>query len=366
MNIRAAEQRTVEVPKPKPPRQPVRLDGRAAGPTGATGGSRNVTVLMGGPSAEREVSLASGRAIAAGLRRLGHRVIEADIGPRDTAALDAPGIDVVFIALHGAFGESGEVQELCEQRGLAYTGSGPRASRLAMDKVASKEVFRAQGVLTPDWAVVESSHAATRRRELLAHVGLPAVVKPIDGGSSLDVVIARDAARRDIALEELLAKYGRILVERFVAGRELTVGILGEQALPVLEIVPAREFYDYTAKYADGSGTQYRFDLGLAEATVRAAEAASLASYRALGCRDMLRVDFILDDAGQAWMLEVNTIPGFTGHSLLPMAAARAGVSFDRLVGRLVELAHARSPAAAGDSTGRAAPARGPQRGGHV
>jgi D-alanine-D-alanine ligase len=214
-----------------------------------------------------------------------------------------------------------------------------------LDKDASKHVFRDRGLCTPDWAVLAKADSPVRRAELLGALPLPLVIKPVDGGSSVDVVIAREESSRDRALEELLDKYGRILVERFVAGREMTVGVLGRRTLPVLEIIPAREFYDYEAKYADGAGTQYRFDHGLPPDVVGAMESAAWTAFECLGCRDMGRVDFLLDAQGTAWLLEVNTIPGFTGHSLLPMAAARAGLSFDELVGRILESARARSRA---------------------
>jgi len=308
----------------------------------------DVTVLLGGPSAEREVSLASGAAIADALERVGHRVARADIDPGDATALDREGVEVVFIALHGDFGESGDVQQLCEQRRLAYTGSGPAASALALDKDAAKAAFRRAGLATPHWAVLQApgaedpAGAADRAPDLLDDAALPVVVKPVDGGSSVDVTIARTAAQRDGAAAALIERYGRALVERFVPGRELTVGILGDRALPLLEIVPARAFYDYTAKYSDDAGTRYVFDHGLDATTVERARAAALAAHRALGCRDFSRVDFVLDAAGVPQVLEVNTIPGFTSHSLLPKAAARAGISFEVLVDRLLRMAAAR------------------------
>ncbi|MDY6913830.1 MAG: D-alanine--D-alanine ligase [Planctomycetota bacterium] len=299
----------------------------------------DVTVLMGGPGSEREVSILSGTAIADALERLGHNVGRADISPEDTSALDRDGIDVVFIALHGQFGETGEVQELCERRGLCYTGSGPQASRLAMDKAAAKEIFRDAGVPTPDWAVVEARDNASDCSVKLKALAGPVVVKPVSEGSSVDITIARDDAQRDAAIRRLLKDYGRAMVERFIPGRELTVSILGDDALPVLEVVPAREFYDYTAKYADGAGTQYVFEHGLDESLVRAVQQAAGKAHRLLGCRDMSRVDFILDPAGAAHVLEVNTIPGFTSHSLLPMAALRASISFEQLIDRFVAMA---------------------------
>ena len=306
------------------------------------GPSLDVTVLMGGPSSEREVSLVSGRAIADALVRLGHKVTCGDISPADTSALDRRDIDAVFIALHGQFGESGEVQQLCEQRGLCYTGSGPHASRLAMNKVLACERFRKAGLLCPRGLHVHADRPAATYRSALKALGLPAVIKPVDGGSSVDLTIARDEASRQAAMEMVLGKYGQALVEQYVAGMEVTVGILGEQALPALRIIPAREFYDYVAKYADDAGTRYEFDLGVSSQTVEALQRAALRAHQALGCRDMSRVDFILSGDGRPLLLELNTIPGFTGHSLLPMAAARAGLSFDQLVGRLLEMAMVR------------------------
>jgi D-alanine-D-alanine ligase len=315
------------------------MEGKAGGTACRT---LDVTVLMGGPSSEREVSLMSGRAISDALERLGHRVCRADISPRNTSALDREGIELVFIALHGAFGESGEVQALCEQRGLRYTGAGPRASQLALDKAAAKQMFRQAGLVTPDWMILEDFHPRALAGEWLAEIPPPVVIKPVDGGSSVDVTVARDERQRDAAIEALLDAYGRALVERFVPGRELTVGILGSHALPVLEIAPAEGFYDYHAKYGDDAGTRYVFDHGLSDGTCTVVRDAAMKAHRTLGCRDLSRVDFILDESGTPQVLEINTIPGFTSHSLLPMAAERVGLDFDRLVRRIVELALSR------------------------
>jgi len=303
-----------------------------------TDGPINVTVLMGGPSAERDVSLVSGQAVADALERVGHRVTRADITPQDVSALDAPDIDAVFIALHGEFGESGEVQGLCDARHLPYIGSGERASKLAMDKAAAKQLFKRAGLTTPDWMLIEEFHAPAVVATWLTELPPPVVVKPVNGGSSVDITIARTAAQRDEAIEELLDRYARAMVERFVEGRELTVGILDDQALPVLEIIPANDFYDKDAKYTD-CGTRYVFDHGLDVETVDTLQDDALKAHRALDCRDLSRVDFILDDRNVAHVLEINTIPGFTSHSLLPMAAARAGISFEKLVDGIVAMA---------------------------
>lgn len=297
----------------------------------------DITVLMGGPSEEREVSLVSGRAIADALERRGHKVLRMDITPDDVSALDREDIDVVFIALHGEFGESGQVQKLCEERGLRYTGSSPDASARAMDKDASKRLAMQIGLDTPAWVVVDGPDAAKHAAEM----PLPVVIKPVDGGSSIDITIAKTEHQRDAALNFGLKKYGRMMIEAFIAGREMTVGILGDQPLPTLEIIPVRNFYDYTAKYAD-AGTRYTFDVNLSPDVVQRIQMDSLAIYQALGCRDMSRVDFILDGSNVPQFLEINTIPGFTGHSLLPMAAARAGIEFDEMVERIARMAVAR------------------------
>ncbi|HUS48004.1 MAG TPA: D-alanine--D-alanine ligase [Phycisphaerae bacterium] len=313
---------------------------------GSGGGDRcsavDITVLMGGPSSEREISLLSGTAIADALERTGHRVTRADISPRDPSALDRKGIDVVFIALHGEFGESGEVQALCEERALRYTGSGPRSSDLAMDKAAAKQIIRQAGLDTPDWMVIEEFHAPSLYMKWLAEIPPPLFLKPMYGGSSVDATFARTEAERDAALDAILDKYGRAMLEQYVEGKELTVSILGAEALPVLQVVPAGGFYDYHAKYDDDAGTRYVFDHGLSDETCRAVQAAALRAHEALGCRDMSRVDFILDASGAPQILEVNTIPGFTSHSLLPMAARKVGISFEQLVNRLVEMAMSR------------------------
>ena len=299
----------------------------------------DVTVLMGGPSSEREVSMWSGRAVADALEKLGYNVTAGDISPGDLSILDRDNIDVVFIALHGQFGESGQVQQLCVDRKLPYIGSKPRPSQLAMDKAASKQIFKQAGLLTPDWMIIESFHSPDVYKAWLGEFDLPVVLKPVDGGSSFGVVIASDAQTRDDALEELLDTEGRVLIEKFVHGREITVGILGEETLPILEVVPGAEFYDFDAKYAADSGTKYNFDLGLGQDLIGRINTDAMTAHRSLGCRDLSRVDFILDENDDPQVLEINTIPGFTSHSLVPMAAARAGIGFDELVDRLIKLA---------------------------
>lgn len=303
----------------------------------------NITVLMGGPSDEREVSLLSGAAIADALETCGHAVTRADITPTDTRAIDRDDIDVVVIALHGPFGESGEVQRLCEQQGLRYTGSGPRASQLGMDKAAAKQLFKRAGLVTPDWMIIESFHDPEMVRQWLDEIPPPCVVKPVCGGSSLQITICRDEATREAAIDELLDLEDRAMLERFVPGREITVGIVGEQTLPIIEIIPGHAFYDFESKYADDAGTEYRFELGLDQAVLDRIATDARTAHQCLGCRDLSRVDFLLDETNTPHVLEINTIPGFTSHSLVPMAAAEAGLTMPALCQNLVDLAMART-----------------------
>jgi D-alanine-D-alanine ligase len=301
-----------------------------------------VTVLMGGPSPERQVSIWSGQAVADALESAGHVVTRGEILPGKTEILDRGEIDVVFIAMHGNFGESGEVQQLCEERDLAYVGSGPTASRLAMDKAAAKQRFGRAGLETPDWIVIERFHSPEKTAAWLEELSLPAVVKPVDAGSSVDVYICRDPAQRSQALEEVIDSYGRALIERFVPGREVTVGILDRTPLPVIEIRPPGGFYDYRAKYSDEAGTRYVFDHGLDPDVIHALQRDAQAAHDALDCRDLSRVDFILDDDRVGHVLEINTIPGFTSHSLLPKAAAKVGIDLPQLCDRLIRMARRR------------------------
>ena len=293
-----------------------------------------VTVLCGGPSAEREVSLDSGRAVAEALRCRGHEVFVADIGPAQLAALDHPA-DVVFPALHGPFGEDGTVQRLLAERGLPFVGADARASALAMDKVATKEAVRAAGIDTPAFEVWDSATCAARSMPGLA---LPVIVKPVDQGSSVATMIVRAPAAFQPAVEQAVRQFGRALVEQFITGEEVTVGILGREPLPPICIRPQREFYNYQAKYRDDA-TEYLFDAGYPARVFEQAQALSRQVFARLGCRHLARVDWMVDRAEQLWFLEINTLPGFTSHSLVPKAAAHAGVCFEDLVERLVFMA---------------------------
>ncbi|MFA7237849.1 MAG: D-alanine--D-alanine ligase [Phycisphaeraceae bacterium] len=286
-----------------------------------------VLVLGGGPDRERDVSLVSAAQVAGALRAAGHRTIERDILPDDTSALDET-FDVVFPVLHGAFGEGGPLQQLLEQRGVPFVGCGSKAASAAMDKVATKQIARQLGVPTPDWQILTRSDALTLQ--------LPVVIKPLNEGSSVGVFICH--AEQDVtqARAELHGRHPRVMAERFIGGREMTVGIFDDRALPVIEIIPSVMFYDYQAKYSRDD-TRYGFDVlpGIAEPMQR--DAVTL--FRGLGCRHLSRVDFIVDAQNRPWMLEINTMPGFTTHSLLPMAARKSGIEMPALCDKLVKLA---------------------------
>jgi D-alanine-D-alanine ligase len=288
-----------------------------------------VLVLMGGPDAEHQVSLMSGREVAQALRRLDrYHVVEAVIDTPTATQLDALEGDVVFPMLHGRWGEGGALQTELERLGRPYVGSGPEASALAMDKLKTKALMLEHDVTTPEAEALNSGDQHT-----LSH---PLVLKPIDDGSSVDMRICRTESEVHAAREELHAKRGRIMAERYIEGRELTVGIIGNEALPVIEIVPAGTCYDYDAKYLRDD-TTYVIDPDLPVAVEYCAELA-LRVFDRIGCLDLARVDFMLDNVG-LWFLEINTIPGFTTHSLLPMAAQHRGIQMPELCASLVEAA---------------------------
>lgn len=294
----------------------------------------DITVLSGGPGGEREVSLQSGACVSAALETLGHKVHREDINPQSLAGL-ARQVDCVFIALHGTFGEDGQVQTILERRGLAYTGSGPDACALAMNKAMAKEKLAAAGLPTARWAVATCETV----REAMACWTLPVVVKPIKEGSSLGIHIVREAAQFRPAIHDLLDRYGSCIVEEFIPGREITVSVLGDQALDPIEIRTRREFYDYQAKYVDND-TEYDFNIDLPTELLQHVRRMSLEAHRVIGCRDVSRVDWRIDPVtGKAYILEVNVIPGMTSHSLLPKAAERAGLDMAALCQTLINAA---------------------------
>lgn len=292
---------------------------------------------MGGVGSEREISLQSGGNVAAALRGAGFDVVEFDIAPDRLGILDDASVDVFYPVLHGEFGEDGQLQEILEGMGLVYVGSDSRSSRLAFDKIASKEAFRAGGVRVARDVCITSGGDLEGLCDKLAKVGERFVVKPIREGSSVGVEIVSGHAEAAAAGAKCFEKYGECMIEEFIAGREITVGILNGRALPVIEIRSKMQFYDYHAKYVDDA-TEYLFDTIVDSEVVAMVQATAVKCFEVLGCRHLGRVDMIIDDDGE-YVLEINTLPGFTSHSLLPMAGAKAGYPASELCREIVEAA---------------------------
>jgi len=281
---------------------------------------KTIGLLMGGPGKERDVSLRSGAAVAKALRAAGARVEEIDV---TTADIALPGsLDLAFNIIHGTFGEDGQLQSLLHDRGIQYTGEGIDGSRTAFDKILSKEAFDRAGVPTSKWEKI--------RRGQNPSLPLPYVVKAPRQGSSVGVHIIRDAAALPAALEDCFQYGDEVLIESFFVGRELTVGILGWEALPVVEIVPRDGFYDYDHKYTSGA-SEYFVPAPLADAESYSVQSTACAAHQALGLEVYSRVDILLAADGSMSVLEINTIPGMTELSLLPKAAAVAGLDFPSL-----------------------------------
>lgn len=324
---------------------------------------------MGGTSAERDVSIASGLRIAAALRTLGHEVLSLDTatGVIDDAterALMASGMqqappdleslaamskrslspllgtlpevrqaDVVFLALHGGQGEDGTLQALFDLSGVRYTGTGPLGSALAMDKDLSKRLFRDNGVTTADWLMAPVTIEQVNER-----MGFPVVVKPSKQGSTVGLTLVREPDGLDAAIAEAFRYDDEVMVEQFISGRELTVGILGNEALPIGEIIPKHELYDYECKYTKGMAVE-EFPARLDREVAAVVQEQAQRAFRALKLRGYARIDFRMDDSGSCFCLEANTLPGMTELSLIPQAAAAAGISFPDLCERIVRLA---------------------------
>ena len=297
-----------------------------------------IAVLAGGIGSEREVSIASGRCVAEALEQAGFAVVTADARPDNLDILDDADVDVFFPALHGEFGEDGRLQRILEAKSLLYTGSGSAASELAFDKMASKELFKDAGVATPVAVEFNSEIDLHRLEEQLRFFPGKYVVKPIREGSSVGVKIVSTPHEAVVAAQEIFGEFGNCMIEEFVPGRELTVGILCGRALPIVEIRTPSGFYDYDAKYVDDQ-TEYLFDTITDPFVTANITQAAIDCFDALGCRHFARVDFILGDDKIARVLEVNTIPGFTSHSLLPKAAEEAGLSMSDLCARIIRTA---------------------------
>jgi D-alanine-D-alanine ligase len=330
-----------------------------------------VAVLMGGGSEERDVSLASGAQVARALSVLGHEVVCVDTaggilplsqvqrlltegvgaappppeakdllrgGDSEVLSRTGPlaGVDLVFPVLHGGAGEDGTLQAFLDLAGVPYAGSGRLGCTLAIDKEVTKRLLRDAGIPTPDWLMGPISLDRVE-----GHLGFPVIVKPPSGGSTLGLSLARDRGELEEAVGEALRYEDRILFERYVKGRELTVGILGGEALPVGEIIPAHEIFDYECKYQPGMAEEL-FPAEIPHRLAEDLQATALEVHRTLFLRDFSRVDFILDEAGTAWCLEANALPGMTATSLLPRAAAAAGIEFPALCERILEIAWGR------------------------
>jgi len=298
---------------------------------------KTIAVLKGGPGSERDVSLATAAGVSKALRSLGVEVVDIDV--RDENFQLPKDVDLAFDCIHGTFGEDGQLQQILEDRGIPYTGEGVEGSRTAFDKKLTKQKFRDQSVVTPEWEVID----AGQRPKISA----PLVVKPPCQGSTVGVVIVKNQNELDAALKEVAKYDDKLLIEKFVSGRELTIGILGDQALPILEIIPKGGFYDFNTKYPflnpqAGASAQHVCPAKIDPTLTKKIQELALGAFRALGLEVYGRVDVILSEKNEPFVLEVNTIPGMTEASLLPEAAAAAGISYVDLCLRIIELSRAR------------------------
>jgi len=295
-----------------------------------------IGVLCGGQSGEREVSLRSGQGVLGALARQGFDVVNIDPGPDLIAQLREANVDVVFNALHGGAGEDGTIPAMLDYAAIPYTGSGMVASALAMNKLLTKRLMRAAGLPTPDFVHVTNQTGLQEQvSAVIDQLDLPVVTKPLAEGSSLSVSIPKDEDSLRQALGKLLEEYGEALVERFCDGTEIAVGVLGVgaslRALPVLEIVPHKEFYDYEAKYTKGL-TDLIAPARISPQATQSAQEISVRTHQQLGCVGISRVDMHLDSQEQIWIHELNTIPGLTKLSYIPAAAAAVGMSYDDVI----------------------------------
>ena len=299
---------------------------------------KKIAVLMGGPGSERDVSLATGRGVSKALRSLGADVVEVDV--RDEDFQLPKDVDLAFLTIHGTFGEDGTLQKILEDRGVSYTGEGVEGNRTAFEKILTKKKFEQHGVRTPVWETI-GAHERPRMQP-------PIVIKAPRQGSTVGVHIVKNAEEIATAISGS-AKYDReLLVEKFVSGRELTIGVLGDQALPILEIIPKGGFYDFTNKYPflnpqAGGGAEHVCPARIDAKKTAEIQELALRAFRALGLQVYGRVDVILSDSGEPFVLEVNTIPGMTEVSLLPEGAAAAGIGYVDLCARIIELSRVRT-----------------------
>ena len=298
--------------------------------------NKKIGVLMGGLSAEREVSLSSGNAILKALLQKGYSAVAIDVDRQVAERLVKTGIEVAFNGLHGKFGEDGSIQGLLEIMGIPYTGSGILASAMGMNKIISKSVFMANGLRVGPFMVV-SSGDTEKLAAAQTRIGFPLVIKPSSEGSSVGVSVVNAVPELAPAMKLALSYDREVLIEQYISGIEVQVGILGDRALGAIEIVPKDSFYSYKAKYEHGMSEHF-FPARVPEAIYSRTLNAGLAAHRVLGCRGYSRVDFIVDAAGEPYILEVNTLPGMTATSLLPDIARGVGMSFPDLVEEILRL----------------------------
>ena len=298
-----------------------------------------IAVLAGGIGSERDISLQSGRFVAEALKEAGFEVATADIRPDNLEILNDSSVDMFFPALHGIFGEDGQLQKILEDRSLLYVGSGPAASKAAFDKMASKKLFEQAGIATPAAIEFGPETDISLLEEQLQDFAHKYVVKPVRQGSSVGVSIVSTPHEAVVAARETFSEYGDCMIEEFVPGTEVTVGILHGRPLPIIEVRTQGGFYDYHAKYVDEK-TEYLFDTITETAMAANVSRAAVECFNSLDCRHFARIDFLLSDEKIAYALEANTIPGFTSHSLLPKAAAKAGLSMSDLCTEIVEAAY--------------------------
>lgn len=293
--------------------------------------TKKIGVLMGGLSAEREVSLKSGSAVCKALQTQGYNAVAIDVARDLPLVLAKEGIELAFVALHGRYGEDGAVQGVLELMGIPYTGSGVLSSALAMNKIFSKLAFASAGLLITPYVVVKRGETFSAEA---AKMTFPVVVKPSQEGSSVGVSIVKEAAELAAALELAFRYDAEALVEQYVKGQEVQVGILNDAAIGAIEIVPKKEFYDFEAKYTDGMA-EHIMPPNLPEATLQKVLQSGEQAHKALGCSGYSRVDFLVTQSGDCYLLEVNTLPGMTALSLLPEIAAGSGIGFEELVERI-------------------------------
>jgi len=298
-----------------------------------------IAVLAGGVGSEREISQQSGQTIYDALLEDGADVILSDITPDDMEILDDGSIDVFFLALHGQFGEDGQLQKILEDKKLCFTGADSEASRKSFDKLLSKQAFFHSHLPIAKHLIVRADDTQSDLADHLKKLASKFVTKPLKQGSSVGIEITDDAKTAAAKAIACFNSYGDCMVEEFIDGREVTVGVVNGKALPVIEIRSQTGFYDYTAKYADEAATEYLFDTIEDPVLAATIQTMALTCFHELGCRHLGRVDFILTQDRTPYILEINTLPGFTSHSLLPMAAAKAGVSTPALCRQIVEAA---------------------------